>query len=151
MTPAPSTDAEELRATVAALKEHIGKLWCAIVVHDQENQCVDCKICGSSWNDDEPEYHRHDCPLANPPESAPSPGACQPPQWQEMNSAPHAENVLLLMADGQQVGTEYVIEGYHSARAWRTEMHVTAEPIGWLPRSILPLHRPAPPRGEKEE
>lgn len=56
--------------------------------------------------------------------------------WLPMDTAPHNESVLLLMDDGQQVGMEYVIEGYRSARAWRTEMHVTAEPIGWLPRSV---------------
>jgi hypothetical protein len=68
--------------------------------------------------------------------------------WRDIDEAPMGENVLLLMEDGQQVGMNYVIEGFHSARAWRTEMHVTAEPIGWLPRNTLPT---PPARGKDHE
>jgi len=63
--------------------------------------------------------------------------------WQPIETAPRdGTTVLLWLVDGQMmIDGEYAIQGFHSARAWRTEFHVTAEPTHWQPL-------PTPPEGE---
>jgi hypothetical protein len=63
--------------------------------------------------------------------------------WQKIETAPRdGTTVLLWLVDGQMmIDGEYAIQGFHSARAWRTEFHVTAEPTHWQPL-------PTPPEGE---
>lgn len=46
------------------LRAQIGMVHAACIVHDPENQCVECRICRAECNDDEDLIHRHDCPLA---------------------------------------------------------------------------------------
>lgn len=43
--------------------ERIGMLWCEAVQYDQENDCCDCRLCGSSWDAPDKEFHNHRCPF----------------------------------------------------------------------------------------
>lgn len=50
-----------------------------------------------------------------------------------MDDAP--EECLLILNDDDTRGS-YIMSGWRSARAWRTNAHVTATPLDWLPMPI---------------
>jgi len=63
--------------------------------------------------------------------------------WQPIETAPDdGTKVLLWIPDSQMFGEGYAIDGYRSARAWRTEFHVTAEPSHWKAATV-PASTPA--------
>lgn len=49
---------------------------------------------------------------------------------QPMSTAPASTSILLLLDDDDNKG-QYWMEGWRSARAWRTKEHVNAEPLAW--------------------
>jgi hypothetical protein len=56
---------------------------------------------------------------------------------QPIETAPEDRDILLLIDDDDTNG-EYWITGWKSARAWRTNYHVTAKPLAWaeLPKGL---------------
>lgn len=89
---------------------------------------------------------------------APSPGACQPPQWQEIASAPRDDAKIMLGIVRAGVLEEIHIGGYRFADSedesdcwWSDQADDEIQPTHWARMLPEPLHRPAPPRGEKEE
>jgi len=64
----------------------------------------------------------------------------QPIERQPIETAPKDGTSLLLWFDDGQIFHEYAIQGFHSARAWRTEIHVSGEPTHWMP---LPGYSPS--------
>ncbi len=52
-----------------------------------------------------------------------------------LNMAEAPDECLLILNDDDTRGS-YIMSGWRSARAWRTHIHVTAEPLGWLPMPV---------------
>ena len=48
----------------------------------------------------------------------------------DMRAAP--DEALLVMECDSGSGGIYLVSGWRSLRAWRTEFHVTADPLGWI-------------------